>query len=66
MRRLREDVPTIPKAPVKTKSKKLFPKVENGPTQPPKASATAELRHVASTSKKGAEVEFMYPQQLNY
>jgi hypothetical protein len=49
--------PTIPKAPVKTRSRKLLPNEAKGLTQPTCCAAAAALGHVASTAK-GGEVLF--------
>jgi len=57
-------MPTIPNAPVKTKSKKLLPNLENGDMQPPRFVATSEFVQTESTTK-GGEVLFIYPQHLN-
>jgi hypothetical protein len=57
--------PTIPNAPVKTVSKKVLAKLENGPTHPTCAAATRALGHVVSVANVG-DVLLAYPQQLNY
>jgi hypothetical protein len=49
---------------VKIRSKKLFPKLENGPTHPTVEAATRAFGQVESTTN-GGEVLFVYPQQLN-
>lgn len=54
----------MPKAPVKTTSRKLLAKVENGETQPVKLAATREFVQTSSTTN-GGEVLFAYPQHLS-
>jgi len=60
----RTSMPTIPNAPVKTRSRKLLPNVEKGLTQPPRLAATREFVQTLSTTK-GGEVLFAYPQHLS-
>jgi len=61
----KENLPTMPNVPVKTRSRKLLPKVEKGPTQPPRLAATREFVQTLSTTN-GGEVLFAYPQQLSF
>jgi hypothetical protein len=46
-------IPTIPKAPVKTTSRKSLAKIEYGPTQPPRFSATSEFVQTLSCTNGG-------------
>lgn len=57
-------MPTIPNAPVKMVSRKLFAYVEKGLTHATMDAATWALGHILSTTK-GGEVLLRYPQQLS-
>jgi hypothetical protein len=58
-------IPTIPNAPVKTRSRKLLASLEKGVTHPTWAAATRAFGQTLSTTN-GGDVLLAYPQHWNY